>query len=560
MTQINIFLASSLEDLREDREALGNYVRKLNDIYLDRDVYFNLFECEQESLAMSILERKQDEYNRKIADAQLFFVIFFNRAGEFTLEEFDVAYKCFKEYGTPAIVTCFKQGDGYEPEQSVLDFMKRLDNELGHYFKIYSHIDSLKLSLLMQIKLLNLDVPIEFDNSQVTVDGHPVLTLDNIPMLLNNNRYQQLKQERIDCEKAYFAAKLACVDPTSDEVFLSAKKRREKAISALHELEQLLLNISLAVESDGSKGTLTTRQRTAYTLMEQGCIEEANSVMDLNDILRDADYNASLIDAGKVNLEHSVQELLQKAAILMTQQNKLKQNYMWHEDLPEEVYSVFDKAISLEETYGLSRKAMREFELLLLNGSYLSDSDDDKRIEQCVSIATRYTEYVEQNGSNEEIAEAYELMGRIDCEAGYEEAEAELKKAIEIRKQLAVENPGRYLFPLSMSYRYLGEYYYDYQDEIYSGGKAEDAYILAIESYNEAEKYGISPRSLMVAQIDMCLYHPIYGDEIDMGKRFLHAKRVAEDMIERDSSDSFAGVVLQQLDSILKSWKFNGAN
>ncbi len=46
MTVVNIFLASSLEDLKEDREALGNYVRKLNDIYMERDVYFRLFECE----------------------------------------------------------------------------------------------------------------------------------------------------------------------------------------------------------------------------------------------------------------------------------------------------------------------------------------------------------------------------------------------------------------------------------------------------------------------------------------------------------------------------------
>ena len=225
MTDVNIFLASSLDDLAGDREKIGNYIRKLNDIYLDRGVYFRLFECEHESIAMSAEERKQEEYNKRIPDSQLFVALFFNKAGDYTMEEFEVAYRSFKEMGAPAIITCFRQGDGYHPEQSVLNFMERLDKELGHYFKRYTHIDSLKLSLLMQLKLMNLDVPIELKNSCVTVGGKAVLTLENIPMWSKNADFQHLKAEYEACEKAYLEAKANTDDPLTDAVFLKASQR-----------------------------------------------------------------------------------------------------------------------------------------------------------------------------------------------------------------------------------------------------------------------------------------------------------------------------------------------
>ena len=42
MTKIHIFLGSSLDELHLDSETMGNYVRKLNDIYMDRDIWIQL--------------------------------------------------------------------------------------------------------------------------------------------------------------------------------------------------------------------------------------------------------------------------------------------------------------------------------------------------------------------------------------------------------------------------------------------------------------------------------------------------------------------------------------
>ncbi len=448
MTIVNIFLASSLEDLKDDREALGNYIRKLNDIYMERDVYFRLFECEQESIALSGLPRKQEEYNRQIEASQLFFVIFFNKAGQYTLEEFEVAYKHFKGYGAPAIVTCFKQGDGCTPDRSVLDFMEHLDKELGHYFKIYRHIDSLKLSLLMQIKLMDLDIPVEMKDSRVTVGGQQVLTLDNIPMLANNADLQRLKAEYRACHEAYLDAKARAADPILDENFLAASEKWNKARKALQALEKDLLAMVLKMEEDGPRGRLTARQRRAYALMEAGDVDGANRVLDLQEILADAEHNKSVADMGREALAQNVQELLQKVDVLTAQAANPHRF--------AQIRRVYEEAVALEEGYSLPKKAMRK---------YLSFLDDQNDYKQAIPMAERYAKkHIQWEGTEAEIADAANILGNLyHSTQRFPQAEAEYLRAKEIREKLAADNPEAFLPYLAMSCNNLGNLYYSTQ-------------------------------------------------------------------------------------------------
>lgn len=443
MTNINIFLASSLEELAEDREALGNYIRKLNDIYMDRGIYFRLYECEYENVAMSIEKRKQEEYNKKIYDSQLFVVLFYNKAGEYTVEEFDTAYQSFKESGSPAIITCFRQGEGYEPKQSVLDFMKRLDEQLGHYFKRYTHIDSLKLSLLMQVKLMNLDIPIELDDSCVKVGGKSVLTLENIPMWSKNADFQHLKEEYTTCEQAYLDAKTNTTDPATDPVFLQASQKWHDAKQALHQMEQDLFAIALKAEEKSKEGTLTARQRKAYELMEQGDSAGANRILDLHEILDDIAYAESLAEQTDEKLEQHVQELLQKIEILKTQIDNPNRF--------DEIRSIFEEAAALEERRHLKKVATRE---------YISHLYQQKDYQTVVPLAEEYLQYMELQGKKDDIADAVALLGVLHlCTGRLKEAEQEFLREEEIYKQLVVEDPSAYMQKLAYSYSNLGVVY-----------------------------------------------------------------------------------------------------
>ena len=431
MTTIHIFLGSSLDELRLDREEMGNYVRKLNDVYIDRGIYIKLYECEYENAAM-VKGRKQEEYNEEIRLSDIFLVLFYNKAGQYTIEEFREAYKQFQSTGAPAILTCFRQGEGYAPDQSVLEFMDELDEQIGHYFKKYTHIDSVKLRLLLQIKLMKLDVPIEVEESAVTVDGKRVLTLENIPMWAENIDFQSLKKQYQACERAYLDAKAATTDPVTDPVFLRASEQWHEAKKALRELEQELFSIALKIETKNNDGTLTERQRKAYELMEQGDAEGANNILNLNEILDDAKGTKAWAQQAheKVNqqvnekLEQHVQEMLQKIEMLKTQvQNPSRF---------DQIKDIFEEAVSIEERNHLTKNAMRE---------YLSYLHEQKDYNNAIPLAERYLKYVELDGDKIYIAVAANELKNLYADMNRMElAEQEHFRAKEIDEPLAAEH------------------------------------------------------------------------------------------------------------------------
>ena len=102
MRKIKIFIGSSIEELKEDRVAIGNFFRQLNDLYLDNGLYFQLVMCEDYDDAIET-GGKQSKYDKEIEDSELSVFIFFKKVGEYTEHEFEVAYSHFKRELRPKI-------------------------------------------------------------------------------------------------------------------------------------------------------------------------------------------------------------------------------------------------------------------------------------------------------------------------------------------------------------------------------------------------------------------------------------------------------------------------
>ncbi|MBQ3489008.1 MAG: hypothetical protein IJA86_00270 [Clostridia bacterium] len=91
---INIFLASSIVEFDYERQAIGNFIRSLNDIYVPKGIYFKLHMCEDMSEAIAE-GRKQEQYNEKARTCDYFFMLIHSKIGEFTEEEFNEALSSY---------------------------------------------------------------------------------------------------------------------------------------------------------------------------------------------------------------------------------------------------------------------------------------------------------------------------------------------------------------------------------------------------------------------------------------------------------------------------------
>ena len=100
------------------------------------------------------------------------FFIFFTKAGQYTREEFAAAREQFEKTDKPKIYTYFKVLGEEKGEDNLYAFMDELDKTLGHYYGTFEHIDTVKLRILLNLKLQELDfieIRLRMVSAQLTV-------------------------------------------------------------------------------------------------------------------------------------------------------------------------------------------------------------------------------------------------------------------------------------------------------------------------------------------------------------------------------------------------------
>jgi hypothetical protein len=157
--KISIFLASSSE-LKEDRDAFDLYFRQENDRLSKQGIYLEIQRWENFLDAMSE-KCMQDDYNSAIRMSDIFVCLINTKAGGYTEQEFDAAYKAFSDSGKPLIYTFFKIMDVSTDKSnrdnliSLWAFQDKLSG-LGHFHTHYKSCEDLQLRFRRQLdKLLD---------------------------------------------------------------------------------------------------------------------------------------------------------------------------------------------------------------------------------------------------------------------------------------------------------------------------------------------------------------------------------------------------------------------
>jgi hypothetical protein len=174
MTDVTIFLASSIEEFKHERTEIGDFFRVINDCYVERGLYFHLAMCEDMDDAIA-QGRKQQEYNQQIVESAFIFFLFYYKTGEYTLEELDVAIDAYRRTGKPETAVFFKKTD--TPPDNVRALAQRM-GEKGIPCHEYSQINTLKYDMLRYIAKMGLPcVDIQFEDDRATQDDVVLLTL-----------------------------------------------------------------------------------------------------------------------------------------------------------------------------------------------------------------------------------------------------------------------------------------------------------------------------------------------------------------------------------------------
>jgi len=284
MKTIKIFLASS-DELTDDRNAFGNLVRRLDKIYEKRGIRIELFEWEDYDAAYND-RRKQDEYNDNIKSSDMFLALFHTKAGKFTIEEFDVATEEFRKHASPKVYTYCKdlvEGEHESPE--LIEFKRRLFEEMGHYWSRYNNRDSMQLHFIMQLQLVETsctDENLRVKDGVVMLDTLPIAKIDNLEFASNNEAFQKMKAELLVLpEKIEKARKRVEKYPDDDDLKEELQHLQNQYRSLKEDVEkesQLLLDFSRNV-TILQGGLITERMKRAIDAFYRGNVHEAKIIL-----------------------------------------------------------------------------------------------------------------------------------------------------------------------------------------------------------------------------------------------------------------------------------------
>ena len=437
MTNTKIFIISSAKQNTAGRTDIETFFLRLNNCYVNRNLYFTPVFCEDLS----------DDGSQK-TEVESSGIAFFISGPETDVslqETYNYARDSFNKTGKPKISVFIKTGGSASAGRGAPGSLSGLD--AGYYYNIYNHIDTLKLGILMQIKQLDLNgVDIRLKDGKAWQGGEALLSLENVEAVAGYEELHALKQKYAELENRYYAARTRYAEDPDEaaayEEFFEASKQRSAAIQEIRNIEAQLYHMMEGMYEQTSGGRLSKRQAESYRLIERGLLYEARDVLDFYAIVNESRRDEELVDqAAKRALVHINEQLQLKdinAALLD-----------W-----EGVDSCYREAMHLEEKHGLSRIAALDYARFLYKQLRYNDG---------IAVAESLRHYYSTPGieaDNNDKGRLFLYLGDLYRETSFnDQAEIMLKKVIEIYDDLEGIEAEAFEPVLAESQRGLGKLY-----------------------------------------------------------------------------------------------------
>lgn len=358
--------------------------------------------------------------------------------------------------------------------------MHMLDVELRHYYNTYSNIDTLKLGILMQIKLMQLDnYEIDIKDRKIQLNGNDIANYDNIPIFHGNDEITHFRGILDTLTEKYYDIHRRYLENPDDmniySDYVKITAERDKVINQLRGAEKRVLRLTEKIFSTESQDELSQRQREGYRMLERGDYESALKVLDLNEIYSEIEHNEMIEDNVRKRLQINVNELLQRI-------ETLEAKGITPVTIAE-IKNIYGQACALVQKHNLDKAVLYFYASFLFN-----QRDYESAINMINLLISQYSNSDEEL-SERQISLIHGMLGILYSETNeMKAAEKHYLKAIEIQDKLSSDNPVEYAPILAASYHNLGNIYMKTNKSEYAEPYLEQAVRLQEIFYNINQK------------------------------------------------------------------------
>ena len=516
MKNIKIFLVPSSNAVMGDMTGVRDFFRQLNEMYFDSGINFSILNAN---------EMTENELEEHVADSDLSFFLFFEDVSDYMRRCFDIFFESFKNTDKPKIVTYFKYTESpNDMTEAVREFSQMLGNELKHYYNNYNSIDTLKLGILMQIKVMRLDasqITIS-DDGKICLNGQPVADTSKIPMFEFNDRLNELKSRYDELTKEWGRLRtLRMDDPNNEELYLEFSRvatERDDTKKALREFENRLLKTSEKFAA--KKGEMSPRQAEACRLLEMGDREGALEILPRDELLYDTERNRRFAGNTTAPLETNVEELATRITALKMGE--------WNGDTVAEIMMFYEKIYDIFcDTRNVGWSKLYDYAGFLYDQFFYA---------KAIEVAEKLNWYYSAPDSKVDeyyLGRLYNLLGLLyEAQDKPKKAEKYCLDSIEIYERLTKKNADDYEPYLAGSYNNVGNFYSNHNHS----KEAEKYYLSAIEIYERlVEKNADAYEPALAASYNNAgIFYKKQGQSEKVEKYFLAAMEIKERLVEKN--------------------------
>ena len=481
MHKITILLGSSL--LKKDNELseLTKFINECNNEFIK---IYNI------SLVKELLSNTNNN-NDIIKNSDLCFFLFFDEVISNDYKEIENIFNIFKNStnNKPKIYIYIKYAKYLSDiNDSIKNLMNVIDTEYKHFYSSFTNIDTIKLKLLLNVKLLeNNFIELNIKDDYIKLNDANLVSLNNVEEFSKNIELTKFKEEFERINNIYLSLLPKINNKNKelmDEFFLISSKR-VRLLNEIDNLKKDIFELSLGITKDILNGNITDLMKEALRLLDKGNFKAALDVLNSRDI--DYELNKILND----QIKHStiyIREHMFAINILKTlysysnRFNEIEErfekirNVSLQFDL--ELDSLFEEAkyYYLEHNYNKSKDLFNNlinvynknnYNKILISRShnylgniYRRTYDYDNAYKE-YKIALGYFNH-ESNMNYTELktyAQLYNNLALVDVKLNnYKEAEDYNIRALKIREKLVLIDSDSY-YDLAMSYNNLGYLY-----------------------------------------------------------------------------------------------------
>lgn len=424
--RVTFFLGISNDENEEEKNEILRFVLGLNEKLLCKKIYVQIVPCIEHSD-----EKMEHEY--LIDNSEVAFFVFFSKADKLSEEDLLYGATRFREIGLPKIYTYFL--DQGEYDDGILSVKKYIDQTLHHYYSTFSSVDSIKLSILLQLSIQNI-FSLTVKNTSIISQDIELLELNNLKVFSNNETINQLKQELDDLTNQYNAAEEEFINDRNRRDLLKILSDLDDRISGLKEKvrkeENEALSMLYEMHKNIAKGEMNEVMKKAYRHLEKGMVYKAAEILNKKTV--DSYYGDRLVKQAQT-LRDEVDDAIQMYKHTIHIQKMLVES----EDTVNTIIACYETIMNY-----LTIANAENYDIVLEYAEYL-DQQNNSKAESIFIKAEYLLANPEQKNSPEMLIKLYDSMGEYYLKQfNPEVAEKYEKKCYKIAKGLYNQNRDKY--------------------------------------------------------------------------------------------------------------------